>query len=502
MAQETELKLLLRAQDLPRLLDHPQLAGAAPQRQHLRNTYFDTPELSLMQRRIAVRERRVGRRTLLTVKTAGESVGGLSRRGEWEGPTRPGRPDFMALVDDAHLARELSALTGRLVPLFRTDFVRRSWQMVHGAAHIELALDQGHIVAGPRSEPILELELELKQGPASALFDVALALGRDAQGQASLWLMPTDRSKAERGLALFRGQTVQPQSALTTHLTPSMDTATALRTAAADTLVQLQANLNGLMQPLPAGHLPDPEFVHQARVALRRLRAGLSLFREHLPPAFERHWSAQWKATAAVLGEARNWDVLDDRLLGWIGRRLQDGLPPDDLEPLADWVLEQRRAACRTIADHLAQPALAQQLLAFSAGLQRLPARDAGQPMAEWAEAALSQRQRRLLKQARRALELDLDALHALRIRLKKLRYAHGFLRGLLPSGTEDRLALLERAQDTLGELNDLVTALRLLQACSLEPARRWRQQLEKEQAQALQNLPRLQRALVGLSGR
>jgi len=76
---ETELKLTLVEQDLPRLLTHPLLAtGDSTQR--LLNTYFDTPDLALQQRRMAVRERLAGAQWLLTVKTAGQSEHGLSRR--------------------------------------------------------------------------------------------------------------------------------------------------------------------------------------------------------------------------------------------------------------------------------------------------------------------------------------------------------------------------------------------------------------------------------------
>mgnify|MGYP000700487503 CR=1 FL=1 len=53
---ETELKLALDKADLPRLLAHPLLATDG--RTHrLLNTYFDTPDLALQQRRMAVRER-------------------------------------------------------------------------------------------------------------------------------------------------------------------------------------------------------------------------------------------------------------------------------------------------------------------------------------------------------------------------------------------------------------------------------------------------------------
>ncbi len=203
MAQETELKLTLGAQDLPRLLRHPLLAAPAAA-QRLLNTYFDTPDLALTARRMAVRERRAGDRWLLTVKTAGQSSGGLSRRQEWEGPTTPGALDFVALVDEAALAAELLALRPHLQPLFATDFARQRWVVEHAGARIEVALDQGriHVPGTAFAEPLLELELELLEGPDDALFALAEAL-RAVPG-AALALTPSDASKAQRGLALWR----------------------------------------------------------------------------------------------------------------------------------------------------------------------------------------------------------------------------------------------------------------------------------------------------------
>ena len=212
MAQETELKLSLNPEHLPRLLAHPLLSAHAPHREHLLNTYFDTPTLTLMGQRMAVRERQVGARTLLTVKTAGHSVGGLSRRNEWEAPTEPGRFDFEALVDDPALASQLTALAAELVPVFRTDFMRCSWLLEHGGAQVEVALDEGFIGAGASREALLELELELKSGPPEALLDLARVLSQPTPGQAEpgAWLHPSDRSKAERGLALFLRQSGGP----------------------------------------------------------------------------------------------------------------------------------------------------------------------------------------------------------------------------------------------------------------------------------------------------
>lgn len=205
MTTETELKLSIPPEAVEALLQHPLLA-AAPCRQHLSNTYFDTDDLALTRQKVAVRERRVGdttqdEQTLLTVKTAGESQQGLSRRREWEAPTQPGRFDFAALVDDAALATTLSALATRLVPVFATDFERLSWHINVPDGAVEVALDRGAILARrygrEASTPICELELELKSGNERALQTLA------AQLQALVDLTPANESKAARGYALF-----------------------------------------------------------------------------------------------------------------------------------------------------------------------------------------------------------------------------------------------------------------------------------------------------------
>ena len=200
---ETELKLSLSAPDLPRLLAHPLLA---PRGDTLRllNTYFDTPDLALQQRRMAVRQRLAGEQWLLTVKTAGQSQNGLSRRQEWEGPTTPGALQFDTLVDDAALAQDLMMLRPNLRALFCTDFERQRWVLSHAGAQIEVALDQGriHVPGTDLSEPLLELELELLSGPEEALMSLADALRQTPQGPVTL--VPSDASKAQRGMALWQ----------------------------------------------------------------------------------------------------------------------------------------------------------------------------------------------------------------------------------------------------------------------------------------------------------
>lgn len=199
---ETELKLSLSAPDLPRLLAHPLLTQTGDT-QRLLNTYFDTPELALQQRRMAVRERLAGEQWLLTVKTTGQSHNGLSRRQEWEGPTTPGALQFNTLVDDAALAQDLMTLRPNLRALFCTDFERQRWVIAYAGAQIEVALDQGsiHVPGTDLSEPLLELELELLSGPEEALLALADVLRQTPQG--TVMLVPSDASKAQRGMALW-----------------------------------------------------------------------------------------------------------------------------------------------------------------------------------------------------------------------------------------------------------------------------------------------------------
>jgi inorganic triphosphatase YgiF len=88
--------------------------------------------------------------------------------------------------------------------LFATDFERQRWVIDHAGARIEVALDQGriHVPGTPLSAPLLELELELLDGPEAALPALAAVLRQTTQGPVAL--TPSDSSKAQRGMALWQ----------------------------------------------------------------------------------------------------------------------------------------------------------------------------------------------------------------------------------------------------------------------------------------------------------
>ncbi len=471
MSQETEIKLALHPADAEALLAHPLLQGLPRAGQRLHNTYFDTPQLALREARMALRERRVGERRWLTVKTVGSTVGGLSRRGEWEVPKPRGRPDFARIVDDPAVAEALQAWAPSLRAVFHTDFVRRALLIEHAGARIELAYDDGQIRVGTgrraRRERLLEVELELLDGPVDALLDLAhtLVLGPEGQTADALHLHPEPRSKAERGYALFAGQAAQARRATPLALSREMGVREAFQAASLACVAHLQANeaepraIAGL--PPAAAPLPAPEFVHQMRVALRRLRTGLRLFREHLPRRWVSHWSAHWKALADVLGAARNWDVFATE---WLPERLPESDTRAEAQALRAWVDAQRRAANLAVARALAEPAHALALLAFTRSAFALPVSGRRVNLPRWAVATLRTGHARLREQARDARRLGPDGRHELRLALKKLRYTQEFLSGLLdPKRAARSTATLADAQTLLGELNDLATAQALL---------------------------------------
>lgn len=505
MASETELKLALHPDDLPALLAHPSLAKVRWERQPMAAVYFDTPDFALRQSRMAVRSRRVGRRTWLTVKTAGSSVGGLSQRGEWEAPAPRGAPDFAAIVDEPSVADPLRALADRLQPVFRTDFLRRCTVLEHGGARIEVALDEGHIQAGepPRQEALLELELELLDGPVDALLDLAhtLCLGPGGQRGTALRLWPVQRSKAERGYALQAGALPGPARATLTALDGHRSPVQAWRQATLSILTHLQANEAAIRAAAERGQLPDAEAIHQARVALRRLRSALQLFAPVLPDRFVAHWKGVWGDLARALGPAREADVR----LAWLLPAMTGlGLSDAEQAPLLAHARAQRLASHALAVAAFQDAAWGLNLLAFLRAVLALPesSREPSAPLSRWAPRRLWQLHRPLQVAARRALQAGPDGRHRLRLAVKRQRHALEFLAYQLPPGRGGRsMAALADAQALLGDLNDMDGAARWLAGLppTLAPAATARLQswVASETARRLQRLGSVEQALA-----
>ena len=463
MPKEIELKLRLNPAQARRLAGHPVFSGMQPQKYKLFNTYYDTPDLALCRRGIALRMRCKGRAEwLMTVKGGDPAGGALARRSEWEVPTRPGIFIFDA-VDDRGLRNFLKSCQTELRPVFSTNFTRITWTVHRAGALVEIALDRGKINADCLSggeigacAPICELELELIEGTTSdALFDVAIELASDFQ------LHPAIASKAERGYALAQGQLGLPAKAMASTIDRAMSPGEAFRALALSCVLHLQRNEDGVL----AGQ--DAEYLHQARIALRRLRACFRLFAPVLESAFVAVYLPRWRDLARQLGVARDWDVFVNETLLPLEKNFPEAR---DLARALERA-ETRRAGARVAASAvLGRKAYSQLLLAFTAALLRdrsptivVPGTDSAD-MRKFAVQRLRRRVAAIRKIAGEDAALDDERRHRLRIALKNLRYALEFFAPLLPRKRvkryQDRLVAI---QDFFGRLNDQATAQRLL---------------------------------------
>ena len=448
MGTEIELKLSLSPAAARQLPAHPLLAGLPFQRQRLLNTYYDTPKRDLEALCVAVRFRKKGWQWLLTVKSAEPASGGLAQRSEWECHATPGNFDF-AHVTSEDLRKNLENLAPQLQAIFTTHFQRTAWQVEFGASRIELALDRGGIDSQGRHSPICEIELELINGEIADLFALARQLQND------LPLRPMIASKAERGYALFSGLGAKPFKACHSPLHGGLTSVQAFRQVALSCLEHLQRNeiLDKTQQ--------DPEFVHQARVALRRMRSALKLFAPILPEDFVIAYGDVWKTLATALGEARNWDVFVAETLPPLAEIFPD---LRDIERLRAEGRRRAKKAHQAVESLFASKEYCQVILSFTALLLALPDH-AETTLDEFARQRLDRHAKKSRQLAYRLDQLNADDRHNLRIQLKKLRYTLEFFAPLMPRQRfKPYVAVLAQLQDELGLINDHITASALIE--------------------------------------
>lgn len=183
---EIELKLqLVKPETWNEIMTSPLLMGLADssvwQSDMLEARYFDTPDYSLQKARTTYRIRREGGRWVATVKGWGSADGGLHRRQEWNVVVSDDTPDAAVFIDmPIGLSLRQTVGDGPLVPLVATCFERHTLNVrTPDGSLIEVAADRGEIIAGERTAPILELELELKEGQPAALLRLGAALARE-----------------------------------------------------------------------------------------------------------------------------------------------------------------------------------------------------------------------------------------------------------------------------------------------------------------------------------
>jgi adenylate cyclase len=267
-------------------------------------------------------------------------------------------------------------------------------------------------------------------------------------------------SKAERGYLLHSGIPKMPVKGGTVALVAAMPPFEAFRRIALSCLQHLQQNHPGTLGS------DDPEYIHQMRVAMRRLRAAVHVFAPELPAQLAESLLEPLSALMRQLGRARDLDVL----LGEIANPVLSALPNEPRLPALASDITNRCCAARARAiAMLADPEYGRTLLASLEALQPAYLADAAAlPLLGFASARLRRLKKQLRRLASTAAIDDPASLHALRIGIKRLRYALEFFSPLAAPRNMDRvLHQLAGVQEKLGQLNDLANAGAMLMDCA-----------------------------------
>lgn len=468
MAVETELKLRIAPGQIARLKRHALLKKyqqARPVVRRLKNIYYDTPKLDLHKSEMALRLRHAGRQWLQTLKGGGSMQAGLHQRNEWEVPVDHAALDFSATHGvewDAHLR---PSLRKKLQPIFITDFSRNTRMLEFHGAQIELCMDQGEVRIDQHSMPICELELELNSGEPRQLFELALAI---------LEIVPFELelvSKAEQGYRLLSGYSEHPVKATAPTLSGADTPANVLGKLIWSCLHHFQSNVHGAMTG------DDAEYLHQMRVALRRLRVVLHMTEQVCADPVLAGLSKEVSDLCGALGRIREWDVFIAQTLRPICARMAGHTGLQTLLKLSE---RQRQTGYAELRGEAQLRQFQGLLLRFSIWMNsdywQPQARQQKIKVALHAKDFATRRLHKLAKrfaQAGQTLETaDAAKLHALRIVAKKLRYSAEFFAGFYGENAAGPfLAALGEVQEVLGQTNDITVAHRFLDMLAADTA-------------------------------
>ena len=342
------------------------------------------------------------------------------------------------------------ALPGPLMPLAGFHGRQRIIALP-GDEPVTLTLLDGMLRGVTQERQVCRITME---GPASRLMTLSTSLASSIRLSAPRW------SLASEALALARGQAPQARHTGAPEVPPGATLADAVALVLGHLADVILAGAPGAAE----GHTAEP--VHQMRVAVRRLRSALSVFRRAADgPAFQALGPALQRL-AVVLGPARDWDVF----LGDTGRAVGEALP-DDKRIAAMLVAGARRRhlAYAELKHMLEGPVFLQldvllvqiaALRPWQVGADEEQTERFAAPAVEYATKLLDRRLEHMLSPGADITQLPIEELHSLRKEGKRLRYAAEFFAPLY--GRRNTKRFIERLsvlQEALGHLNDTAAA-------------------------------------------
>jgi CHAD domain-containing protein len=426
--------------DLPRLGGPEEAFVAEPRAaRRLQTTYYDTADLRLARWGASLRWR-PGEGW--TVKLPEGQDGALLVRAEHVFPGDGRRPPAEAVALVRAFVR-----TAQLSPVVRMRTVRHPVELREpaGSRLAELADDDVQVLDGRRIVArFRELEVELDDAADDDLLEQVLDRLLEAGAEQA---EPTPKYLRALG---GRGRALGPEI-----VSPELDGG-----ATVENLLRhdLAANTLRLFRHEAGVRIgEDPEAVHQARVATRRLRSTLRTFSSLLDSEWTDRLRDELKWLADLLGAVRDTDVQLERFSEHLA-----ALPAADakLGPrLLAGLVEQRDSARRRLLQAMASDryaVLLDDLVAATAAPALLPG--GGRPAAEVMPPLVAKPWKKLRKEVRKAGDDPADEqLHHIRIRAKRARYAAEAVEPVIGSPAEDFADAMADIQSILGDHQDAV---------------------------------------------
>jgi CHAD domain-containing protein len=440
--REREAKFVVAAAfDLPDLSTAiPRASLGEPTDAEVDDVYYDTPDLRLARWGCTIRHRRGSG---WTVKLPHPSSGPVLDRSEVQFDGGPDEPPAAALALVDSLTRRAAV---EEVARVRTHRRTRTWVDPAGRPVAAITDDDVHGTSSDGAEVrFREIEVELDEQA-----DAALLAGVVTRLEA---VVPERVRPVPKAARVLGDRATQPPDVVTTRLPTAPTARDVIRAALASSVAQL------LLQ-LPAARLGgDPEGVHQARVAARRMNSDLKTFAPLLEEVWVAHLRVELRWLIDALGAVRDCDILSMKL-----RDVADDHPEIDRHA-AEMVLEHvedRRRSSRCDLLHCLDDDRAARLLDDLVEAATAPA------VRRRAERRARDVLPALVRKHWRRIDREISALgrhphpaklHAVRISAKRLRYATEAVAPAVGKPARQFAKRAARIQDALGELNDAAVA-------------------------------------------
>jgi len=464
------------ASELDRLSDatlSPRARGARPSITH--TDFYDTPKGALLKNGWLAYARHHSTGIEIGIQRRRSASPGCLELADWRATLSPGPFEPAQFANLAKLPagpRRLLEQNAPLEPLLHAELQQTQWRIPAFSGHdLDATLLSGHFeIAGERFDH-LELTLSSLPTAGAALREQVrqplLALAQHLHTQAPLWLQG-DSAMVSR---------LQEHFALTA--TPHKYAGVRLKHRSADWLTLRHANLNGVFAHWLANQYgvkarPDVEYIHQLRLALRRLHTASKIFAPWLDPIWLARLAPELRWLRSLLGQARDWDVFVTATLPALGAATRALPRPAILHEALEQAETLRIEARLAVQAALASPRYAALVLDLAQGLlAQDPAQEAPNPPRKYVRRWL--RKNHLSHASDEPfISLPPTQQHRIRLRAKRMRYALEFLGPWLRSGSARAANLSYMAVlDALGDANDAAVAGQLERRLVLDDATR-----------------------------